>query len=169
MPRISSGIQPERRRRWRPGGKTDQVHDDLAIGPGDEGYVPVLQRLDEVFPVVNLSVDGAGEVLVAIGVDEGLSSGFCRARNVHCVSLASLGTTTTTSTSRRVTHRHRRWRDVRGTRRYPFLPKCRTNRDLDNVVPWTFSRISLGSRRGRRWRGDNLGYHTWFTLLCVEC
>ena len=50
------------------------MHDDLAIAPGDEGYVPVLQPADQVFPVVNLSVDGAGQVLVSIGVDQGLSS-----------------------------------------------------------------------------------------------
>lgn len=56
------------------------MHDDLAIASGDKRDVPVLQSLDEVLPVVDLSVDGTSEVLLSIGVDQGLSSRVCSSR-----------------------------------------------------------------------------------------
>lgn len=150
--------------RPRPERPTHQVHDDLAITSGDERDVPVLQSLDEVLPVVDLSVDGTSEVLLTIGIDQGLSSRFCPSRG-HPESATFIPWYSLIPTINS-THRHRRWRDVRDRGRNPSRPRHPTNRDLDNAAPWTFSRIWLGSRRGRRWLGDNLGYRTWLVTLC---
>jgi hypothetical protein len=143
---------------------THQVHDDLAITSGNERDVPVLQSLDEVLPVVDLSVDSTSEVLLSIGVDQGLSSRVCPSR-VHPESATAVPKYRSIPTVRS-THRHRRWRDVRDRGRSPFRPRHPTNRVLDNAAPWTFSRIWLEWRRDRRWLDDNLGYRTWLVRLC---
>ena len=48
---------------------THQMHDHLTITPRDKRYIPTLQPIPQFLPVVDFSVDGAGEVFLAVCVD----------------------------------------------------------------------------------------------------